>query len=648
MGGERLDEVRLGSRTLQPRRQLLVAGRREPIGKRALDILSVLAEARGAIVTKDELLEAVWPGVTVEENALQVHIVALRKALGPEAARLRTIRGVGYQLEIDGESAAQAVTTDAAPSASPPPSGPAAPDRPATSKPAVTPAALWTKAKAHRLALAVTTLLLVLVGAWAVFGDNLGLRPRERIPVVVRELTATTNGDPTEAALANGITDELIDRLRRIPELRVATVEADRVVQDASFSNAYVIDGSIRRSGEQLRVMTRLSDAKGEVLWSQTFDRRLVELLDMQQRIAASIADALSISFDVGTDSTAYGGTDNPEAYAAFLEANANLFNPDQTVPQRLLERALAIDPDYIQALALQSFRYQIRINSTLGLTREQAFDLLAEMDESSKRALAANPNLWIGHAARGAYFYVRKDYGSAQRSLRRLAELDLGNEPGLRSQVAGFEASFGRVSKALALFESAELVDPVGRHNSGKVGTLMGVGRLQEAIDLAKAIAAGDPVLLRNISFDIFWSHLALGQEDEAIRHSEQYLPAFAEGLRAFRADKALTTMSPATLRQWAGRRYGAGGGVILANVALFAGYEGHPKLAVELMRMVFERPSGGLLFMLWNPVMAEARKTDEFEKLVTDLGLVKVWRESGDWGDFCRPLSATEITCT
>ena len=81
-----MDEVRLGSRTLQPGRQLLVNGRREPIGKRALDIISVLARAQGAIVTKDELLEAVWPGIVVEENALQVHVVALRTAqsTGPD------------------------------------------------------------------------------------------------------------------------------------------------------------------------------------------------------------------------------------------------------------------------------------------------------------------------------------------------------------------------------------------------------------------------------------------------------------------------------------------------------------------------------------------------------------------------------------
>mgnify|MGYP003484662419 FL=1 len=95
-----MNEVRLGTRRLQPHRQLLADGERLHLGKRALDILSVLAEANGGIVTKDELLNAVWPGVFVEENALQVHIVALRKALGPDAGRLRTIRGVGYTLRV--------------------------------------------------------------------------------------------------------------------------------------------------------------------------------------------------------------------------------------------------------------------------------------------------------------------------------------------------------------------------------------------------------------------------------------------------------------------------------------------------------------------------------------------------------------------
>ena len=88
-------EYRIGDLVLQTRRQLLHDETRIALGSKALALLSVLAEARGALVTKDELMDAVWPGITVEENAIQVHVAALRKAMGAAAGQLVTIRGLG-------------------------------------------------------------------------------------------------------------------------------------------------------------------------------------------------------------------------------------------------------------------------------------------------------------------------------------------------------------------------------------------------------------------------------------------------------------------------------------------------------------------------------------------------------------------------
>jgi TolB-like protein len=95
-----MSQVQLGLLTLHPHRQLMNDGQRLPLGRRALDILSVLAEAHGQLVTKDQIMEKVWPGVMVEENAIQVHVTALRKALGDEAGRLTTVRGLGYRLDL--------------------------------------------------------------------------------------------------------------------------------------------------------------------------------------------------------------------------------------------------------------------------------------------------------------------------------------------------------------------------------------------------------------------------------------------------------------------------------------------------------------------------------------------------------------------
>ena len=93
-------EYRVGRFTLRPHRQLLDRGVPVPIGRKALDLLSVLAEAEGALVTKDELMAAVWPRAIVEDNAIQVHVAALRKVLGPDAALLSTVHGLGYRLAV--------------------------------------------------------------------------------------------------------------------------------------------------------------------------------------------------------------------------------------------------------------------------------------------------------------------------------------------------------------------------------------------------------------------------------------------------------------------------------------------------------------------------------------------------------------------
>jgi DNA-binding winged helix-turn-helix (wHTH) protein len=100
--GEHAQPVGFGRFLLDPhRRELLADGVPVPIGSRAFDVLVALAEARGRLVTKDELLSRVWPGRFVEENCLQFHISALRKALAPDRDFIKTIAGRGYSLIAD-------------------------------------------------------------------------------------------------------------------------------------------------------------------------------------------------------------------------------------------------------------------------------------------------------------------------------------------------------------------------------------------------------------------------------------------------------------------------------------------------------------------------------------------------------------------
>jgi DNA-binding winged helix-turn-helix (wHTH) protein len=95
-------DVQIGRFALQPHRQLLGPDGPADLGRKAIALLSVLAAADGAVVTKDELMAAVWGDVIVEENAIQAQIAALRKILGHDAQGLTTVRGLGYRLTLRG------------------------------------------------------------------------------------------------------------------------------------------------------------------------------------------------------------------------------------------------------------------------------------------------------------------------------------------------------------------------------------------------------------------------------------------------------------------------------------------------------------------------------------------------------------------
>lgn len=651
-------------------------GERVPLGRRALDIVSVLAEAGGGIVTKDELFAAVWPGVIVEENALQVHIVALRKALGEEANRLKTIRGVGYQLDVANDFAVETAQTEQPKTAdlshwkgkiSDKPwrglvndlsgiigtaSAPEARDDPVPTSARDRPNPPRTRPKPLLFAALALAALALLGGLHFVFGTDgkravLTPRSHDRIPVLVRAFEASGSGDGNEAALAGGITDELIVRLRRIPDLQVGSAGRDGAAGSGAFEGAYVVGGNIRGSGDQLRVTARLTKADGEILWTDTFDRKIGQLFELQEVIAASIANALSVSLDVGTDSVAYGGTNNPEAYADYMQFKINEFAFDQTVPLGFLKRAIALDPKYLKALSAQSDSYSPRLS--YASTRKEADGLLAEMDASTTRMLAANPTMWMGHVSRAWYYIARKDFVGARKEMDLAQKFDTRTDPEVPGQLATLDDCLGFTKEASALVQSAEIIDPLFRNDPRVIRDLLYTGKYQQAIDLFNKLAQDGNAGRFNHTLETFWAYMLLGRESEAIAFTNQRGdPEFGKQAMAFKADKALPTMTMPELRQWAANKYGEGGQFQLANTAALASYYKHPELAVNLMRLTLERPGPMGALTMWHPAFANARKTAAFAKLVNDVGFAKLWRESGDWGDFCKPISATQISCS
>lgn len=232
----RNSEIRIGRFALVPFRQLSLNGRPVFLGNKALEILSTLAAAKGEIVTKSELMNVVWSGLSIEENALQVHVVALRKVLGDDARLLVTIRGLGYRLE-------SGFTND---------------------------------------------------------NNITGFRQFSSVAVLA---FVNMTGNPQLDYLGEGMAEELINALSRMPDLKVSSRTSS-----FAFKNCYVdvrqiadeldvaaiIEGSVRVAGGQARITAQLIDAEdGNHIWSKNFDHEFADLLILQDDITDAVVQSL-------------------------------------------------------------------------------------------------------------------------------------------------------------------------------------------------------------------------------------------------------------------------------------------------------------------------------------------------------------------
>jgi TolB-like protein len=280
------------------------------LGSRALDILCVLAAAGGKVVTKDELMERVWAGVVVEEHNIQVHISALRKALAEDRDAecwIVTVPGRGYRLVR-------------------------APEPPAAADAAAEPSA-----------------------------------PDPEQPSLTVLPFLNLSGDPEQEYFADGMVEEITTALSRIRWLSVVArnssftykgqhVDVKRVGRELGVR--YVLEGSVRKSANRVRITAQLIDANtGAHLWADHFDGPLEDVFDLQDKVASSVAGVIEPTLEAAeirrsderptTDLTAY------DLYLRAL-AHHHSFEKDRVVQALdLLGQAIERDPGYGPALAL-------------------------------------------------------------------------------------------------------------------------------------------------------------------------------------------------------------------------------------------------------------------------------------------------------
>ncbi len=291
--------------------------------------------------------------------------------------------------------------------------------------------------------------------------------------------------DPDNEYFSDGLSEEILNLLGRIPNLKVigrtssfAFKGKDEDLRDIGHTLGVktILEGSVRRSGDRIRITAQLIDTSdGAHLWSETYDRTMTEIFAIQDDVAAAIINAMQLH--VGIAPTRGRPTESAEAYTLFLKAKLLLGVHDGPQASQLLEQATRIDPNFAEAHELQAFSYWTRSGTDLPVEEGFAFSR-----EAAAAALAIDPDLAFAQA-----LYVLPDGGSGPR-LKALEELERAwrenpfNSAPLRVliyelHVAGYHQEAHRYARQ---WVSREPITPMANYSLGE--TLFSMGHTKEA----------------------------------------------------------------------------------------------------------------------------------------------------------------------
>jgi DNA-binding winged helix-turn-helix (wHTH) protein/TolB-like protein len=363
------------------------AGRAIELRPQAFDVLRVLASRAGQVVTKDELLAAVWPGLVVTDDSLVQAVGDIRRALGPAGHRLvKTVPRRGYLL------AADAVNP-------PTPAG-----MPASSSGRILSRSATQWVKGLLVAAAAVLGIVVWQAPWRADGAAATRTPS----IAVLPFKAPA---PDGEALARDIAVNLVSELARSPDLRVVSTQSSfpvaekhRLLPEISraLRSRYLVDGTVRRERDSLSLVVDLIDSlDGRVVWSSAHDVGRDNLADAQRALAARIAGSLQVRMRVREERRALEQPPSSLDVMGLTAQGRMLLRQYDAQgvreARRLFERALEIDPQYAQAWA--SLAQVNNIDIGLRLTGEWSRSRSPEVVAQVQRAIALQPDLPIAYS---------------------------------------------------------------------------------------------------------------------------------------------------------------------------------------------------------------------------------------------------------
>ncbi len=309
--------------------------------------------------------------------------------------------------------------------------------------------------------------------------------------------------DASNEYFSDGLSEELLNLLAKIPELRVAARTSSfslkgKEMQIAEVGEilkvAHVLEGSVRKSGSRLRITAQLIKADdGYHLWSETFDREMDDIFVIQDEIALKVVEALKVTLFGEAPSV---GETNPEAYALVLQARHFLYQRSADSLERaeaLYKQAIEEVPDYAAAWTGLAAVYTEQSGNGLRPIIE-GYQLAIE---AAEHAIAIDPDYAPGHAARGNIALLRNDPKTAAVQLKKALQLDPANTDIIASAATLVEL-LGTPDKAIALLQFVIERDPVNADAHAGLGRSLRVSsRWDEAIEAYQTSLALSPARL-------------------------------------------------------------------------------------------------------------------------------------------------------
>jgi TolB-like protein/Flp pilus assembly protein TadD len=426
--------------------------------------------------------------------------------------------------------------------------------------------------------------------------------------------------------LSDGIAEELLNLLAKIPELRVISrssafsfkgkdLEIPEIAQRLNVAN--ILEGSVRKAGNRVRITAQLIEARSDThLWSETYDRTLDDIFAIQDEIAGKVVGQLKVTLLGEAPKATHT---NPEAYALFLQANylgqqGSAENYEKS--NLLFEQALAVDPNYAAAWAGMARNCLNKIVRGLQPIAE-GYPLAREM---LQKALALDAEHALAHSRLGwiAMFYDN-DLAGAARHMERALALEPTNID-IISNASTLLLILGRVDEAIVLQQYVVAHDPVSPVRYSNLGYFHRMaGHWEKSIAAKRTELQLSPDAL-GTHFDIGAALLFMGETEAALDEMRQEL---SDGSRlaglamahyalgnAAESDAALNQLVAKYETEWP------------ATIAMVAAYRNEPDRTFEMLAKVVEYRSDGLAYVPISPLYANVHSDPRWLPFLESIG--------------------------